>query len=203
MTQQHWDNIFATKANTELGWYEKDNVQTLKLLTPVLQKGAQEIFIAGAGSTGLVEELLDGGHKLIVNDISDIALSQLREKLAEKMSRASWLQWDITTPLPGVKADVWVDRAVLHFFLKEEDITQYFDNLRSVVVIGGYVLLAQFSPDAVSKCAGLDLHRYSLEEMQNRLGTEFETVQHEQYIYTTPFGAERQYIYGLFKRMAD
>ncbi len=64
---------------------------------------------------------------------------------------------DLARPLPEslVPIVLWIDRAVLHFLLGEQDIQQYFNTLQGAVRPGGYILLAQFSTKAVDRCAGL------------------------------------------------
>ena len=63
----------------------------------------------------------------------------------------------------------------------------------------GYVLLAEFSKTGALQCAGLELHRYSIEEMKFRLGDKFKLIEHEEYVFTNPFGDPRPYVYALFK----
>jgi len=60
--------------------------------------------------------------------------------------------------------------------------------------------LAEFSKEGHPQCAGLEVHRYSLDELSKNLGTSFKLISHFNYTYTNPFGAARPYIYTLFKR---
>jgi hypothetical protein len=198
---KHWNAIFSSKADPELGWYEKDVSQTLKFLDQIPQSESTTVFIPGAGTSVLVDELLGRGHQIVLNDISDEALSKLRNRIGTN-NRLTWLHHDISKPLPDdiYQTDIWIDRAVLHFLLEEEDIQGYFDNLRSVVNKGGYVLLAQFSTAGAPKCAGLELHRYSIEEMTMRIGVKFELVNYEYYTYINPLGDPRLYVYALYKK---
>lgn len=119
-------------------------------------------------------------------------------------ARLTWLHHDIASPLPEnlPPADIWIDRAVLHFLLEEAEIKGYFANLHAVVRPGGSALLAEFPPTGAARCAGLDLQRYSLEEITERLGGEFELVKHEDYTYINPFGEPRPYIYALYRKNA-
>lgn len=198
---KHWNAIFSTKTDPELGWYEKDVSQTLKFLDQIPQNKSTTVFLPGAGTSVLVDELLARGHQLILNDISDEALNKLRNRIGTN-SRLTWVHHDISKPLPDdiPQADIWIDRAVLHFLLKEADIKGYFDNLQSATRHGGYVLLAEFSTTGASKCAGLELHRYSIDEMTRRMGGDFDLVKHEDYTYINPFGDPRPYIYALYKK---
>jgi len=201
--KQHWDNIFINKSDNELGWHESDVSQTLKFLNLIPHEvKITSIFLPGAG-TSILAELLNkkGYRKLILNDISNEAINKLKDSIPDS-NAIIWISHDIskplTTQLPQV--DIWLDRAVLHFLVKEEEIVGYFDNLKTLLNNGGYVLLAEFSLQGAPKCAGLDLHRYSVQEMSERLGNEFSLIEHEDYIYTNPSGGKRPYIYALFKK---
>ncbi|MGM0378006.1 MAG: class I SAM-dependent methyltransferase [Bacteroidota bacterium] len=200
----HWNSIFSNKGDTELGWYENDNSQTFKFLNDILLKESDVIFLPGAGTSILVDELFKEGHRLILNDISDEALNKLRMRVGDD-EKLTWLHHNIAKPLPvnTPEVDIWIDRAVLHFMLDEKDIQGYFDNLRSAVKPGGWVLLAEFSTKGAKKCAGLELHRYSITEMTRRMGSEFELIKNEEYTYINPAGSPRSYIYALFKRHHD
>lgn len=198
---EHWNAIFSTKADPELGWYEKDVSQTLKFIDQIPQVESATVFLPGAGTSVLVDELLERRYKLILNDISDEALNKLRTRIGTN-NKLTWLHHDISKPLPeGTPlADIWIDRAVLHFLLEEVDIQGYFVNLQSAIKPGGYALLAEFSTMGARKCAGLELHRYSIEELTRRMGSEFELVKHEDYTYINPVGDPRPYIYALYQK---
>ncbi len=198
---QHWNAIFSTKTDPELGWYESDAAQTSKFLDLIAQSQTATVFLPGAGTSVLVDELLARGYQLILNDISDEALNRLRNRIGVN-DRLTWLHHDISQPLPdGIpEADVWIDRAVLHFLLEEADIQGYFANLHSAIHPGGYALLAEFSTTGASMCAGLQLHRYSVTEMTKRMGAEFELVKHENYTFINPSGDARPYIYALYRK---
>lgn len=198
---QHWNAIFSARTDPELGWYESDVSQTLKFLDLIPQSENATIFLPGAGTSVLVDELLAREHRLILNDISDEALNKLRSRIGVD-DRLTWLHHDISKPLPdGIpQAYIWIDRAVLHFLLEEADIQGYFSNLHSVIRPGGYALLAEFSTTGAPKCAGLELHRYSVEEMTQRMGAEFELVKYEDYTFINPSGDPRPYIYALYRK---
>lgn len=200
MTSQHWDTIFSTKIDSELGWYESDISQTLRFLNSIPQDEYSKIFLPGAGTSLLVDELVARGHELILNDISEAALNKLKSRIAMS-DRIKWLHHDMSKPIPGdiPQVDMWIDRAVLHFLLEDADIQAYFDNLRSVIEPKGYVMLAEFSVVGAPKCAGLELHRYSIEEITQRLGAEFELIKHEDYMFINPLGDPRPYIYTLYQ----
>ena len=208
-TQAHWDDIFSAKEDAELGWSEDDCSQTLSFLEHTAISANSTLFLAGAGTSKLVDELIKTDANLIVNDISAKALETLSQRL--NTTQCQYLQHDLGLPFnnnvnksidENFAVDVWIDRAVLHFLLTEEQINNYFDNLKSTVKCGGYVLLAEFSNTGATHCAGLAVHQYSVDEMQTRLGDKFELIDSKEYIFVNPFKQERPYIYALFQRIS-
>lgn len=202
--KEHWDDIFSVKQDTELGWFEDDCSQTLSFLNHIGISADSTLFLAGAGTSMLVDELLKTDASLVINDISAKALEKLSQRL--NTAKCQYFHHDLGLPFSkcfgkGFLIDVWVDRAVLHFLLTEEQITHYFDNLRNTVKHGGYVLLAEFSDTGATHCAGLPIHQYSVDEMQKRLGEKFALINSKKYTFVNPFKQERPYIYALFKRI--
>ena len=63
---EHWNQIFASKADKELGWYEGDVSQTLALLNRIPRAASQTVFLPGAGTSLLVDELLSRGKRLVL-----------------------------------------------------------------------------------------------------------------------------------------
>jgi hypothetical protein len=62
---QHWNDIFTSKETSELGWYEEDVSQTIKFLDLLEEKNELQVFLSGAGTSLLVDALLEKNHKLI------------------------------------------------------------------------------------------------------------------------------------------
>jgi SAM-dependent methyltransferase len=200
---EHWDEIFTESEDYTLGWYEQDQSQTLKLLMMLPKKDIDKIFLAGAGTSTLADELLAWKADLFLNDISQVALDRTQKRLGNVQS-VHYICQDIATDL-GEKLpliDLWIDRAVLHFLTKEDEVQGYMTNLRRLLKVGGYVLFAEFSTIGVHQCAGLPVQQYDLNGFQNLLGDAFELVKFEDFTYINPKGDDRPYIYTLFKRVA-
>jgi hypothetical protein len=199
---QHWNAIFSSKTDPELGWYERDAAQTLKFLDLIPENCTATIFLPGAGTSVLVDELVSRGSHLIVNDISDVALKKLKKRIGNNRDGVTWLHHDISKPLPDglPQADIWIDRAVLHFLLDDAEIEGYFKNVGSLLRKRGFALLAVFSTTGAQKCAGLALHRYSVEELTTRLGDGFDLLKHEDYTFINPYDDPRLYVYALYRR---
>lgn len=199
----HWDRIFSKTEDHQLGWYEKDTTQTFRLLDDIPDLENATVFVPGAGTSILIEDLASKVQQLILNDISSKALDRVKQRQQAGIEKAIWLHQDISQPINTLlpKVDVWIDRAVLHFLTDKSDIDGYFENLKSQLRCGGFAVFAEFSLQGASKCAGLPLHRYSVDELSEHLGPAFELISHFDYTYTMPSGAPRPYIYALFKRV--
>jgi ubiquinone/menaquinone biosynthesis C-methylase UbiE len=199
---QHWNSIFQKTEDSNMGWYEKSATQTFELLLQIPNWETSTIFLTGAGTSVLIKELAEKGARLVLNDISSEALQRARDKMGDKAEQSIWLCQDIAQPVLSLKTeiDIWIDRAVLHFLTEESDIEGYFKNLNSLLKPGGYAVFAEFSEKGADKCAGLKLHRYSLQELTARLGEAFTLISSFDYIYTMPNGNPRPYVYALFKK---
>jgi len=203
-TANHWDKIFSSSEDQLFGWYEKDPSKLIELPDLSFNWKDYVVFLPGIGTSSIVEELLSLGARLILNDISQKALNKIEERIGPNRTKASLCCQDVALPLPDTtpKVDFWIDRAVLHFLTEEKDIVGYFHNLRSIVKNEGYTLFAQFSLKGASKCAGLNIKRYSAEELTERLGSNFQLITQFDYTHISPNGDPRPYIYVLYKRLS-
>ncbi|MFL0353058.1 class I SAM-dependent methyltransferase [Xanthomarina sp. GH4-25] len=202
--KEHWNKAYD-KADNQLGWFEENPTPTMQLIdTCKLEKDAR-ILNVGVGTTTLIDVLLDAGFtNLIANDLSNLALEKLKERILKSHNyNLNSIVDDLTKPivLQNLESiDLWIDRAVLHFFLKDEEQTAYFNLIKKIVTKDGYVLIAVFSLDGAEKCCGLDLKRYNVEMLQNKLGNSFKLINSFNHTFINPFGSERPYVYTLFKR---
>jgi len=132
----HWNAIFSEKEDSELGWYETDASQTLKLLTSIPNLENSTIFLPGIGTSVLAEILISKGPKLILNDISCHALNRIKNKLNNTSDDIQWLCQNITQSIQNISnVDIWIDRAVLHFLTDNDDVEKYFNNVKSITSV--------------------------------------------------------------------
>ena len=114
----HWDATYSNSPNEKLGWYETDLSPTLKLVEKSGVSKTASIINIGAGSTMLIDELLNIGYEnLIATDLSAVSLGSLENRIGS--GKVEMIVDDLTEPttlknIPEV--DLWIDRAVLHFF---------------------------------------------------------------------------------------
>ncbi len=88
---EHWNGIFQTKGDLDLGWYEQDAEQTLAMLRIIPDWKNSKVFLPGAGTSLLVDHLLQQGNKMILNDISSGALDKLKRRIGEQQDHVTWL----------------------------------------------------------------------------------------------------------------
>jgi SAM-dependent methyltransferase len=203
--EKHWDNAYQKSPINNLGWYEENPAPSIELIEACNIPKDALIFNAGAGATTLISELLAKGYEnMAVNDISSVALAELKSNLPAPMNATiQFIMDDLTNPSELLKlknVDLWHDRAVLHFFTEENQQKAYFDLLKGALKPKGFVILAEFNLEGAKKCSGLDVFNYNEEMLQERLGTDFELLKSFNYTYTQPSGNTREYVYTLFQK---
>jgi len=202
---KHWNTVYQTKEDEQLGWYEDCPEATLRLIEKCYLNPNAVILNVGAGTSILIDSLSDRGFtNIIANDLSQIALQKLEAHILTKYDyKLNCVVDDLTKPkalLQLEHVDLWIDRAVLHFFLSKEEQDAYFNAVRTLVSKGGYVIIAIFSLESAEKCSGLYLQRYNADMLQAHLGPDFKLLETFDHIYINPSGGERPYIYTLFQR---
>ena len=203
--KEHWERIYQKTAFDRLGWFEARSEPSLQLIEKCTLPKDATILNVGTGATTLVDDLLNlGFSNLIANDISSQALEEIQLRLGPERSKmVHWLVDDLTRPneLKALKqVDLWHDRAVLHFFNEPEEQNTYFNLIRKLVKISGYVIIAAFNLNGAPKCSGLPVFRYDAQMLQEKLGESFHLKETFDYTYTMPSGDTREYVYTLFQR---
>jgi len=204
--KEHWNKAYLNSAEDKLGWYEEFPQESICLIDKCNLSPDSVILNIGAGTTTLIEFLLLMGYKhIIATDISNHSLTRLKTSLGNEKDKIMWIVDDLTNPvllknIPPV--DLWIDRAVLHFFTKPKDQDTYFELLKRKIRKGGFVIFAEFNLKGATKCSGLPIYRYSGEMLAEKLGGDFELTDSFDYIYTMPAGAERPYVYTLFRKIS-
>jgi SAM-dependent methyltransferase len=203
--RKHWDLAYSKSSEKNLGWYETDLSPTLDLILKSATGPSARVLNVGAGSTTLIDTLLEHGYNnLLATDISDVALQTLQNRIGKLSNKVEWIVDDLinATLLNEIEpVDLWVDRAVLHFFTEKADQNTYFRLLKKLVHKYGYVILAEFNLASADKCSGLPVHRYDAGLLQEKLGEAFNLITSFDHVYTMPSGDTRTYIYTLFQRI--
>ena len=200
--QEHWNKAYRDDIE-KLGWYQGEASEILSLLDDLNLNSDIRFHITGAGRTTLVHSLIERSFtSLTLSDISDEALALLKadhDNLSLKL-----IQDDLRKPKNLVKEepfDFWIDRAVLHFLIKEEERQGYFNLLKNKTKTNAYVLLAQFKKGGAKKCSGLEVCQYDLAMYEKYLGEDFKLLKSFDYTFINLKGDLRPYIYGLFQKL--
>jgi cyclopropane fatty-acyl-phospholipid synthase-like methyltransferase len=203
--KEHWDKVYEKTAVEKLGWFEENAEPSLRLINQCNLTNKAAILNAGTGASTLVDELLNlGFNNIIATDISPVAIEALKKRLGpEKCSKVKWILDDLCSSEELhllEEIDLWHDRAVLHFFLKQAEQDAYFRLLKSLVKKNGFVVIAAFNLNGAKKCSGLPIYRYNQAMLEEKLGKDFLLKTAFDYTYTMPSGDTRTYIYTLFQR---
>jgi hypothetical protein len=198
----HWDNIYSNTKENKLGWFEDDLKQTLKFMNLININKDATIFLSGVGDSKIADIFIQKNFNVIINDISQKALEKTFLRNIKFKKNLHKFHHNLSHPFPNHinNINLWIDRAVLHFLLEENDVVIYFDNLKKSVQNKGYVLFAEFAENGATSCAGLEIKRYSTEKFSYYLGDKFQLIKEENYTYLNPNGDKRPYIYALFQK---
>ena len=200
MRKKHWHRVYATKRPTEVSWYQSIPERSLALIRATGAPLTAPILDVGGGASTLVDHLLDAGYEDVsVLDIATNAFDQARARLGAAAARVTWITADITEFEPPRAYAVWHDRAVFHFLTDPTERDRYADLLRGALQPRGHFVLATFGPDGPTRCSGLDVQRYSAEQIGALLGQDFHLREHELEEHRTPRGTAQQFLYGWWQ----
>jgi SAM-dependent methyltransferase len=198
--QSRWDEIYATKSEREVSWFQETPAVSLDLLSLVGATNGSAIIDIGGGASRLVDSLLTQGYNdLTVLDLSATALAATKARIGRKADRVQWIAADVTTWEPVRTYDVWHDRAALHFLTDEADRGAYVSRLRRALRAGGYAIIGTFAPDGPAKCSGLPVVRYSAQSLGAILGPGFALLDNRPQQHTTPWGTGQQFQFSAFR----
>jgi 2-polyprenyl-3-methyl-5-hydroxy-6-metoxy-1,4-benzoquinol methylase len=195
----HWDAVYRLTQPTQISWYQAEAVVSRTLIQRVAPDRSASIIDVGGGESVLVDNLVAAGYRnLTVLDVSAEALQCARTRLNRPDVGVRWLEADVLTgSLPAAALDVWHDRAVFHFLLDPSDRRRYVQQVRQTVRPEGHLIVATFAHDGPSRCSGLDVARYTPDDLHAEFGDDFELVAHEREEHITPFGTRQAFVYCL------
>ena len=193
---EHWEGVYSRKSANQVSWYRPHLERSMAFIEGAgLPRNAAIIDVGGGAST-LVDDLLDRGCiDVTVLDISSTAISRAQRRLGSRADAVSWIVADITVvELQEHRYDFWHDRAVFHFLHREARI-RYVAAVRRALKPGGHIVVATFGPQGPEECSGLEVVRYSADELHREFGTSFEKVASSEEVHRTPWGTEQEFVY--------
>jgi ubiquinone/menaquinone biosynthesis C-methylase UbiE len=202
--KNHWDRVYSTKSADAVSWYQPHAEQSLRLILESGLPTSASIIDVGGGASTLVEDLLARGYtNLSVLDLSEAALSSVRERLGADADRVQWIEGDITrVALPAQTYDLWHDRAVFHFLTEPGQRQAYVNAVLRAVKPGGHVIVATFDEGGPTHCSGLPVMRYSANTLHAQFGAPFALLRHEREEHLTPLGSTQKFIYCYCRKEA-
>jgi SAM-dependent methyltransferase len=197
----HWENVYTTKGEREVSWFQENPVPSLELIALAGLSAGASIIDIGGGASRLVDALVERKiGRITVLDLSAAALDAAKERLGDRGAGVEWVVADVTTWEPLQTYDLWHDRAAFHFLTDASDRSAYVGYLKRAVRSGGHVILGTFAPDGPERCSGLPIMRYDAGILGTILGTDFELMDSRRHDHTTPWGAVQRFQFSTFRR---
>ncbi len=198
---EHWNQMYSTRQEQELSWFEEAPAISLELLLMPRLDIQAPVLDVGGGSSRLVDALLDRGFiQPAVLDISAAALEKSKKRLASRASRVRWIVADITRWEPDRQYMAWHDRAVFHFLATEEQRAAYRSALERALPPGATAVIGTFALDGPERCSGLPVRRYSPESLAAELGPGFTCTAVRSVDHATPTGKVQHFQFSRFVR---
>jgi 2-polyprenyl-3-methyl-5-hydroxy-6-metoxy-1,4-benzoquinol methylase len=200
---EHWEEVYKTKAQTEVSWYRPHLETSLALIERVATDRSVAILDVGGGESTLVDDLILCGYTDVsVLDISQTAVEVSKQRLGAAAARVEWRVGNICeTELPSFRYDIWHDRAVFHFLTSPEQRAAYMARAAASVKMHGHLILSTFGPEGPTRCSGLNVVRYGATGLQAEVGAQFCLVDSQIEWHATPSGGQQQFLYSLFERL--
>jgi SAM-dependent methyltransferase len=196
-SKSHWETVYKTKGAENVSWYRPHLDRSLAFLEAAGIGPDAAIIDVGGGASTLVDDLLDRGYRNVtVLDLSEAALETARRRLGPRAALVRWLCADVTkVELPDRSFDFWHDRAVFHFLRDPLERNRYIETARRALKPGGHIVVATFGPGGPLKCSGLEVMRYSAEQLHAEFGDGFARIGDSTEVHTTPWGSEQEFVY--------
>jgi SAM-dependent methyltransferase len=195
--REHWDRVYATKGPDRVSWFRPHLDRSLAFLDAARVAHSARVIDVGGGASTFVDDLLNRGYSNVtVLDLSGAALEAAQARLGQRASLVEWICGDVTElRLPEKAYDFWHDRAVFHFLRDPEARSRYVDSVRRSLKPGGHIVVATFGPHGPEKCSGLEVLRFSPEQLHAEFGPAFSKIASTIEVHTTPGGTEQEFVY--------
>ena len=178
--------VYETKVPSQVSWTQEYPKTSFEIIQSFELSKTAKIIDVGGGDSKLLDCLLDAGYEdITVLDISKKALVKAQQRLGNKASKVNWVVSDITIFKPDRTFDIWHDRAAFHFLTEAEQISQYVAIASSCVK--DYLSVGTFSKQGPAKCSGLNVSKYSEEELMSVFSSAFHLLDSKTEDHTTPF----------------
>lgn len=199
--KDHWNKIYATKADNEVSWYQTNPESSLNLINKYCVSKNHKIIDIGGGNSNLATELCKQAYNnCSVLDISSEAITRCKTKLANCANSFKLITTNILNFSSTSKYHIWHDRAVFHFLTNQTDILKYITTASTNIVQNGYLILSTFSKTGPLKCSGLPICQYNAHEIEILFKQSFKIVEWFKETHQTPFKTKQDFIWIVLRR---
>jgi SAM-dependent methyltransferase len=200
--QAHWENVYTTKAEDEVSWFQEKPTNWLEFIHASGVGKNAAIIDVGGGEARLVDVLLDEGYTdIAILDLSEKALAVTKARLGHSAAQVRWIVADVTSWEPERTYDLWHDRAAFHFLTEPADRDAYVARLLKALRPGGHLIIGTFALDGPQRCSGLPVVRYNAMSLGQTLGPSFELVETQNHEHHTPMDRIQRFQFSWFRRI--
>lgn len=199
--KEHWNKVYDSKMPTEVSWYEPMPETSLTYIAECKLDRDAAIIDIGGGDSFLAEFLLARGFTdITVVDISEKAIQRAQRRIGEKADEIKWIVADASEFKPGRQYDLWHDRAAFHFLTTDEQVENYLKTVNRAVKTGGFLVMGTFSENGPTKCSGIEIRQYSIDQMQSLFSGSFSTLGCKNIDHGTPSGGTQNFTFCSFQK---
>lgn len=200
--KEHWENVFSTKQETEVSWYQKNPETSLRFIENFNIPKDAKIIDIGGGDSYFIDSLIDKEFtNLHLLDISAKAIERIKNRLGEKAKNVTFIVSSSIDFEPETTFDFWHDRASFHFLTDKKDIKKYAEIVSKAIAKNGKMVIGTFSEDGPKKCSGLDITQYNENTMNSVFEANFEKINCFTEDHKTPFDTIQNFIFCSFNRL--
>ena len=200
--KKHWENIYQKKEIDGVSWYQKVPIESLQLIKKYSISNSDKIIDIGCGKSFLADNLLELNYTDIsLVDISSNALKEVKDRLQNKS--LNFIETDILNFNSNDKYDIWHDRAVFHFITDSEGIKKYISLCNEYINKEGVLIIGTFAEDGPLKCSGLEIKRYSVDQISGLFKETFELVESFKMLHKTPFDTEQSFSFCVLRKFIN
>lgn len=203
MDSKFWNNVYETKAENGVSWYQETPAKSLETILALKLPNDTAIIDVGGGQSKLIENLYAHSFRnLSVLDISEVALRKTKISLDQKFpnNNIQTIVSNITEAKFHTQFNLWHDRAVFHFLTSPEDQAKYVELLTNSLAPNGYFLIFTFSKSGPKKCSGLDICQYNREDLEAKFSM-LKLIESGTEDHHTPFETTQNFTYCLFQNV--
>tara|TARA_B100000242_G_scaffold85418_1_gene57066 strand:+ start:547 stop:1161 length:615 start_codon:yes stop_codon:yes gene_type:complete len=200
--KKHWENIYQTKNIDGVSWYQETPYESIELIKKFSTTDSDMIIDIGCGKSFLADNLLKLNYKNItLVDISLNALKEVKDRLNNKS--LNFIETDVLNLKLERTFDIWHDRAVFHFITNKKSVEKYISLCNEYIGEGGKLIIGTFAEDGPLKCSGLEIKRYSVENLKELFKENFEFIEGFKKLHSTPFGTQQSFTFCVFRKITN